>query len=117
VPEELIVTERIDEGTEEHPRALERGPPLPPKVGDPLVFLRTFREYAKGQPPMSEGRGVITFGEVTETGSSRIFAFPPEEYGEIYDKLAEKRTLAEGQIRRMMTFGTPVLPVEAAAGD
>ena len=66
-----------------------------------------YMEYEKGQPCESMGKGVITFGEVTERGSTRIFAFHPEEFGEIYEKKTAQRAVAEGLVRKLLALGGP----------
>lgn len=69
---------------------------------DRLRAEGAFVEYEKGQPPDPSGPGVVTFGEVTERGSTRVYYFYSEEYPEIHEKRAEEREVGETCVRRLL---------------
>jgi hypothetical protein len=68
---------------------------------DQLAGTQEFLEFAPGEKPIAEP-GVITFGEKTEDGKTRIYYLHRERFPEIYDLRDRRRPIPQQALGRVM---------------
>jgi hypothetical protein len=65
-----------------------------------LAGVQQFIDYARGEKYLIE-KGVLTFGEKTETGQTRIYYLYPEEFPEVYELRERRRAIPNESLRKV----------------